>query len=62
MVVTIANGESPVQTLVITREDRHQYRARVHLEPGINRIVAIARTENDTRLRASLELKLPVRD
>ena len=59
MVVTASNNGSPVETLVISRGDRHQFSTTISLERGLNRITVVARTENDARLRAVLELNLP---
>jgi hypothetical protein len=62
MVVTVASDTISPQPVAVTRQDRHRFQSAVTLYRGMNRIVVVARTESDTRLRAVLELNLPDRD
>jgi hypothetical protein len=62
MVVTIASDEIPVQTLVIRRENRHQFTAAATLRRGTNRISVVARTESGARIRTTFEVVLADRD
>jgi copper transport protein len=62
MVVTIASDEVPVQSLVIRRQDRHEFTTATTLRRGTNRISVVARTESGARLRATLEVVIANRD
>jgi hypothetical protein len=61
MVVTAAAGGDPARQEPVQRLDRGQFTADLELRPGRNRLAAVARASDGTRLRAALDLDLPGR-
>jgi len=61
IVVTAAAGDGPTRQRPVRRLDRGRFVADVELEAGRNRIAAIARAIDGTRLRAAVDLDVPAR-
>ena len=62
LVVTAKAGAQPAAQRPVRRVSRGKFVAPVELEEGRNTIAVVARTENGTRMRASVELDVPKQD
>ncbi|HEV8337410.1 MAG TPA: copper resistance protein CopC [Candidatus Polarisedimenticolia bacterium] len=59
MVITTAAGEGPARQHPVRRLGPGRFAAEIRLSPGRNRIAAIARASDGTRLRAVVDLDVP---
>jgi hypothetical protein len=59
LVVTIAAGDGSARPQTMQRLDASRFVADVDLQPGKNRVMAIAKTTDGTRLRAAVTLSVP---
>ena len=59
LVVTATAGDQPAAQRPVRRVSRGRFVADVELEEGRNTIAVVARTEDGTRMRASVELDVP---
>jgi hypothetical protein len=60
-VVTAAAGQGAVRQLPVRRVRQGGFQADIELQPGRNRITAVARAADGARLRAVVEIELPAR-
>lgn len=56
MVVTAVAADGVTRQQPVRRLDRNRFAADIELRPGRNRIVAIARSANGTRMRATVDI------
>lgn len=61
IVVTAASGHGAARQLSVRRVDRSRFVADVELQPGRNRLAAVARIVDGSRMRASLDIDVPSR-
>jgi copper transport protein len=61
IVVTAGDGHGAVRQLPVRRLDRSRFVADVDLQPGLNRIAAVARTVDGGRMRAVIDIAVPPR-
>jgi len=59
LMVTIAAGDGSARPQAVQRLDGSRFVADVDLQPGKNRVMAIAKTTDGTRLRAAVTLSVP---
>jgi hypothetical protein len=59
IVVTAAAGSDPLRQLRVERVDRNKFVADLELRRGRNRIAAVARRPDGTRMRATVNLDIP---
>ncbi len=59
ILVTSAAGHGPMREVPVRRLDRSRFVADVELQPGLNRLAAVGRSANGTRLRAVVDLTVP---
>ena len=59
VVVTVASGEGAARQVRVRRLERHRFVADVDLARGRNRIAAVGRAADGTRLRAAVDINLP---
>ena len=58
IIVTAGAGSGPMTQVPVRRLDRARFSAEIELQPGLNRLAAVARSEDGTRLRAAIEFRL----
>lgn len=59
IVVTAAAGHGAMREVPVRRLERSRFVDDIELQPGLNRLAAVGRSANGTRLRATVDLTVP---